>query len=1091
MADFKGFAGEALTDAQTAGGADQLFGKGNEADPAPPAFVVAPVGATKVGSEFLVNTQTAGNQDSPTITSLTGGGFVVSWSDSSGTLGDASASSIKAQVFDAAGAKVGSEFLVNTQTGSDQYVPTITGLANGGFVVTWSDNSGTLGDADGGSVKAQVFNAAGAKFGNEFLVNTQTAGVQYYSTITGLANGGFVVTWSSDIGGGRVAAQVFDAAGAKLGSEFRVDTQTTSNQQFPTITGLSNGGFVVTWQDSSGTLGDASATSIKAQVFDADGAKLGGEFLVNTQTAGDQIVPTITGLTNGGFVVTWTDYSGTLGDASNASCKGQLFNAAGVKQGGEFLINTQTANSQLVSTVAELANGGFVVTWSDLSGTLGDASNYGVKAQVFGATGLKVGSEFLVNTQTQSDQYSSEITGLANGGFVITWTDTDISGDGSGYSIKAQIFSVVAPNVAPTISNLQGDVATQTEGVGGTPRLDVGSNAVITDADSANFSGGTLTVAITAGFKTNDNIGIFQDGNVALDFSTGAVSVGGVVIGTATGGYISSPASPTFSVSLNDNATPSLVQTLLRAIFVRDPRVESRGGTREITTTLSDGDGGVNSYTSQLVVTAINDEPSGTDKTITINEDAARVLTVADFGFLDTTTPFNFGEGDSLAAVFITTVPTGGTLYIDTDGAGTGALGTAVTVGQRVTAAQLNAGQFVYVPAADANGTGAASFTFQVQDNNNSNGTGLGSQDTDQSPNTLTFNITAVNDLPVVDLNGAGAGIDVAASYTEDSAAVKLALAVTLSDTDSANLTGATVTIATGFVAGDILRMSGGLSGTTASGITFGYNTGTGVLTLSGTASVADYQTALATLAFKSNSDNPGTVRDITVVVNDGAASSVAAHINITVTPINDAPVNIVPGNESELSGGTIIFSVANANALMVSDPDAGTNDIRVKVDTDHGTLTLASTAGLTVTGNGTGLVIVKGTIADINSALDGLTYQGEAGYIGSATVTLTTNDRGYSGSSGPMIDSDSVAITWQSLIQAVPDMVIEGDAAGEVDFSGLASLGLVNGDLAWIGMMAPNSGPKADMVFGEPMDFAIRHGEFDIHGSAGSDFML
>jgi hypothetical protein len=72
--------------------------------------------------------------------------------------------------------KVGTEFLVNTQTDSSQFSPKVTSLSNGGFVVSWSDFSLTLGDADSGSVKAQLFTATGAKIGTEFLVNTENGG---------------------------------------------------------------------------------------------------------------------------------------------------------------------------------------------------------------------------------------------------------------------------------------------------------------------------------------------------------------------------------------------------------------------------------------------------------------------------------------------------------------------------------------------------------------------------------------------------------------------------------------------------------------------------------------------------------------------------------------------------------------------------------------------------------------------------------------------------------------------------------------------------------------------------------------------------
>ena len=56
-----------------------------------------------------------------------------------GATGDNSGLAVKAQVFDAGGAAVGSEILVNTATANSQYNPQITALSNGGFVVTWQD----------------------------------------------------------------------------------------------------------------------------------------------------------------------------------------------------------------------------------------------------------------------------------------------------------------------------------------------------------------------------------------------------------------------------------------------------------------------------------------------------------------------------------------------------------------------------------------------------------------------------------------------------------------------------------------------------------------------------------------------------------------------------------------------------------------------------------------------------------------------------------------------------------------------------------------------------------------------------------------
>ena len=152
----------------------------------------------------------------------------------------------------------GSETLVNTTTFSDQLNPTVTGLLGGGYVVTWASDGQ---DGLGYGVYAQRYDAAGGAIGSETLVNTTTAGDQYQPGVTGLSDGGYVVTWMSYYGqdgsGSGVYAQRYDAAGAAVGSETLVNTTTASDQSFPAITGLSDGGYVVTWmsygQDGSST----------------------------------------------------------------------------------------------------------------------------------------------------------------------------------------------------------------------------------------------------------------------------------------------------------------------------------------------------------------------------------------------------------------------------------------------------------------------------------------------------------------------------------------------------------------------------------------------------------------------------------------------------------------------------------------------------------------------------------------------------------------------------------------------------------------------------------------------------------------------
>jgi cadherin-like protein len=168
------------------------------------------------------------------------------------------------------------------------------------------------------------------------------------------------------------------------------------------------------------------------------------------------------------------------------------------------------------------------------------------------------------------------------------------------------------------------------------------------------------------------------------------------------------------------------------AFQVRDDGGTDHGGT--------DTDGSPNTLT--LNVTPVNDAPAGADKTVTTREDTPYTLSAADFGFTDS-------DGNTLRSVKITTVPGAGTLTNH---------GTAVNAGDFITKADMDAGQLIFTPAANANGTGYARLSFQVQDDG---GTDHGGIDLAPGTNTLTLNVAPVNDAP--------AGTDKSVTLLEDS----------------------------------------------------------------------------------------------------------------------------------------------------------------------------------------------------------------------------------------------------------------------------------------------------------------------------------
>ena len=177
---------------------------------------------------------------------------------------------------------------------------------------------------------------------------------------------------------------------------------------------------------------------------------------------------------------------------------------------------------------------------------------------------------------------------------------------------------------------------------------------------------------------------------------------------------------------------------------------------------------------------------------------------------------------------------------------------------------------------------------------------------------TSTVDVTPVNDAPVVDSHGS------TLSYTENGAPAAIDAALTVSDVDSTALHGATVSIGDGFHSGEDV-----LGFTSQHGISGSFNTSTGVLTLSGTASVADYEAALRSVTYWNSSDNPSSnPRTVNFQVNDGAAAhnlSNTATTTVDVTPVNDAPVL----NHFNLSVAQGSLTVLSTSDFQITDPDS------------------------------------------------------------------------------------------------------------------------------------------------------------------------
>ena len=397
-----------------------------------------------LGAETRVNSYTSSDQSAPSMAMDADGDYVVAWTSN---YQDGSGHGVFAQRYNSAGMAQGAEFRVNTYTTNDQTTPCVAMDADGDFVVAWRSDGQ---DGSMWGVYAQRYNNAGVPQGAEFRVNTTTINLQHDPTVAMDADGDFVVAWESGYPTGgyytepvpyEVYAQRYNAVGAPQGTEFRVSTFTTGIQYGAFAAMDADGDFVVTWSD--GYL-QGAGESIYGQRYNAAGVKQGVDFRVNTYTPGRQESASVAMDADGSFVVTWQSLDQ---DGSWWGVYAQRYNAAGAPQGTEFSVNSYTVGHQFSPSAAMGTNGDFVIAWRSSQ----DGSDFSVHAQRYNAAGTPQGSEFRVNSHTTSYQQFPSAAMDADGDFVVSWISD--GQDGSDGGIYAQRYTTFGPAGAATVGD--------------------------------------------------------------------------------------------------------------------------------------------------------------------------------------------------------------------------------------------------------------------------------------------------------------------------------------------------------------------------------------------------------------------------------------------------------------------------------------------------------------------------------------------------------------------------------------------------------------------------------------------------------------
>jgi len=304
---------------------------------------------TPDGPAFPVNADTAPVREGGAIARDAEGRFVIVWVEDD--------VEIRGQRWLPDGTPVGDDFQVNTSTPSNLKNPRVASDPSGNFVVTWSTTAHAV---------ARRFDSQGAPLDDEFEVAEYTTGSQYATGVSMSATN-FIVTWTgTGQDGAGPFARLFDASGAAITGDFRINSTALSGASFnPDVAMNAAGNFVVAWHDYTSQYDHL----VRARRFESDGESLGDDFLVRGDSTLNAERPRVASDSAGNFLVTWQERPTGINDDN---VFGRFYDLAGVAASDPFEVNETTNGLERFAQVALADDGAFVVAFSHTAGLTHD-----------------------------------------------------------------------------------------------------------------------------------------------------------------------------------------------------------------------------------------------------------------------------------------------------------------------------------------------------------------------------------------------------------------------------------------------------------------------------------------------------------------------------------------------------------------------------------------------------------------------------------------------------------------------------------------------------------------------------------------------
>ena len=517
---------------------------------------------------------------------------------------------------------------------------------------------------------------------------------------------------------------------------------------------------------------------------------------------------------------------------------------------------------------------------------------------------------------------------------------------------------VTAQNDPPAISNLAGDNLLYSEGAGPLV-IEQGSDTTVSDVDSTDFDGGSVTIAITAGGVSAEDVLSIRNVGTApgeIGFSGSTVTFGGTVFGTTIGGTNGSD----LIVSLNGNATPAIAAELLHHVtYENTDAVNPISGTRTLRFVVEDGDGGTSiGHDATVSVTTTNNAPAISnldgDTLVYTEGQGQRVVEQGGDALVADPDSSDFDTGTLSVSIAAGAFPGEDLLGIRNQGAGTGEIG---VVGSNIT---YNAGTSAVVIGSFTIGPGGTSLTATF--NNQSGAASVGA---------LINNISYEN----LDTANPAAGTRTARFVLTDgdggtSTSEDAFVTVTASNEPPTDLVLSNDSIP------ELTDTGGGVSiGTLIAtdedvpeAVVFNVVGGPDVGAFSiGGASFNELVLQDGVLDFENKSSYQVLVR-----VTDSAANTLDRLLTVHVINVNESPSITQIGHQVIPEDGTTA-----PLAFTIADPDTPTGSLLVAATSDN--QALVPNANISLAGAGTNRFITITPAADLSG--------------GPVTVTVTVND--------------------------------------------------------------------------------------------------